>query len=71
MGRRRRKAWFFAPHCLMWNIWLERNRRTFRDVIVPTSRLKSSFMSTLLSWVTGRVDPNLSFFLDFFDDLGG
>ena len=48
VGRRRRKAWFFAPHYLMWSIWLERNRRTFRDVVVPISHLKSCFMSTII-----------------------
>ena len=65
VGRRRQKAWFFAPHCLMWLIWLERNRRTFQDVSMPVFRLKS----TLLSWVSGRVEPDLSFFLDFIDGL--
>ena len=71
VGRRRRKAWFYAPHCLMWLLWLERNRRTFGDVAIPTSRLKSLFLSILISWVTGRVDLDLSFFLDFIDDLVG
>ena len=71
MGRRRRKAWCFAPHCLMWLIWLERNRRTFQDVSLPVNRLKSALLSILLSWVSGRVEPDLSFFLDFVDGLAG
>ena len=71
VGRSRRKAWFFAPHCLMWLIWLERNRRTFQDVSVSVTRLKSSFLSILLSWVCGRVEPDITFFLDFVDGLGG
>ena len=71
VGRRRQKVWFFASHCLMWTIWLERNRRTFRDVVVPVSRLKSWFLSILLSWVSGRVDPDLFSFLDSLDELSG
>ena len=66
VGRRRRKVWFFAPHCLMWILWLERNRRTFQDSAVSIIRLKSWFLSILLSWVSSRVEPDLSFFLDFF-----
>ena len=69
VGRKRRKAWIFAPHCLMWLIWLERNRRTFQDVFMPVSRLKSTLLSILLSWVSGRVEPDLDFFLDFIDGL--
>ena len=37
VGKRRRKVWFFAPHCLMWLIWLERNRRTFLDIAMVVS----------------------------------
>ena len=53
----------------MWLIWLERNRRTFQDVVVPVHRLKSALLSILLSWVSGRVDPELNVFLDFIDGL--
>ena len=69
VGKRRRKAWVFAPLCLMWTIWLERNRRTFRDSVVVVSRLKSLLLSVLISWVSGRVEPDLSFFLDVIDGL--
>ena len=55
----------------MWIIWLERNRRTFRDVGVPASQLKSWLLSILFSWLPGRVDPDLSVFLDFIDELVG
>ena len=71
VGKRRQKAWTFAPFCLMWLIWLERNRRVFRDTAVPVFRLKSRFLSILLSWVSGRVKPDVSFFLDFIDVLAG
>ena len=71
VGKRRRKAWLFVPHCLMWLIWLERNRRTFQDTTVLVSQLKSRFVSILLSWVFGRVEPDVSSFLNFIDDLVG
>ena len=69
MGKRRRKAWLYAPFCLMWTIWLERNRRTFQDVAISVMRLKSRFLTILLSWVSGRVAPDLNSFLDSFDSL--
>ena len=53
----------------IWTIWLERNRRTFRDVAVSVFRLKSWFLSVLLSWVSGRVDPDLNSFLEALDAL--
>ena len=67
VGKRRRKAWTFAPLCLMWIIWLERNRRMFRDLFVSTVRLKSWLVSVYFA-VMG-VELDLSFFLDFVDGL--
>lgn len=32
VGRRRCKTWMLAPHCLLWLIWLERNRQAFKAV---------------------------------------
>ncbi|GMP50653.1 hypothetical protein CsSME_00017186 [Camellia sinensis var. sinensis] len=32
VGRRRQRIWFVVPFCLMWLVWLERNRRTFLDI---------------------------------------
>ena len=71
VGKRRRKAWFFAAHCLMWLIWLEWNRPTFQDLSVSVVRLKSGFLAFLLFWVSGLVDPDLFSFLDFIDSLAG
>ena len=69
VDKRRRKAWMYAPFCLMWSIWLERNKRTFQDVACSVVSLKSRLLSVLLSWVSGRVDPDLYSFLNSLDDL--
>ena len=57
----------YAPFCLMWTIWLERNRRTFQDVAISVMRLKNMFLAILLSWVSGRVNLDVYSFLDSFD----
>ncbi len=40
------------PHCLMWNIWCERNARTFTGVEATVPALKFSFFQTLFEWST-------------------
>ena len=69
VGKRRWKAWMYAPFCLMWTIWLERNRRTFQDVAISVMRLKNMFLAILLSWVSGRVNLDVYSFLDSLDKL--
>uniref|UniRef100_A0A2N9F1I0 Reverse transcriptase domain-containing protein n=1 Tax=Fagus sylvatica TaxID=28930 RepID=A0A2N9F1I0_FAGSY len=44
-GRRSSRIWNLLPHCIMWNIWRERNGRTFEDGSVRLER------SSSLSWV--------------------
>ena len=48
--KRARKLWRVAPLGLLWAIWKERNRIVFDDVPFSLSRLKSSFVSLLISW---------------------
>ena len=69
VGKRRRKAWFFALHCLLWLLWLERNRRTFQNLCCTVANLKSRFLFILRSWLTCQVSPDLFSFLDFLDGL--
>ena len=47
--KRARKLWRTAPLGLLWAIWKERNRIVFDDVPLSLSRLKSSFVSLLIS----------------------
>ena len=49
----------FAPLCLMWMIWLERNRRTFHNMAIPFLCLRNRFLTILHSWVSGWVLSDL------------
>ncbi|KAL7211902.1 hypothetical protein ACSBR2_014708 [Camellia fascicularis] len=39
--------------CLMWHLWKEQNKRTFKGEEVPLHWLKSCFLAILYSWVSG------------------
>ena len=71
VGRRRKKCWSWVPLCLMWLIWLERNRRTFEDVREFVIRLKGKFLAVLHFWDSGLTSPDACLFLDFLDKLAG
>ena len=45
-----RRIWKAAPLYLVWAVWMERNRIVFDDVPFSISRLKTSFVSMLVSW---------------------
>ncbi|KAL7212223.1 hypothetical protein ACSBR2_014990 [Camellia fascicularis] len=32
VGRRQWRVWYLVPFCLMWLVWLERNRCTFQEI---------------------------------------
>ena len=49
--KRARKLWMTAPLSLIWAIWKERNRVIFEDAVFSRSRLKTPFVSALISWV--------------------
>ena len=60
-GRHRNgHIWTIIPHCRMWCIWRERNRRSFEDTEHFMPDLKFFFFWTLLDWLTAL--RNLSFF---------
>ena len=40
-----------APLNLIWAIWKERNGVIFEEDVFSLSRLKTSFVSALISWV--------------------
>ena len=69
VGRERKKFWGWIPLCLMWLIWLERNRRTFEDVRESVIRLKGNFLAILLFWDSGISSPDASLFLEFLEKL--
>ena len=43
--------WNLAPLCLMWTVWLERNSRTFEDVLCSTDQLLEKFANSLFDWL--------------------
>ena len=57
------------PLCLMWLIWLERNRRTFEDLSESVIRLKGNFLAILHFWDSGLVSPDAWSFLEFLEKL--
>ncbi|KAG2724440.1 hypothetical protein I3760_01G016600 [Carya illinoinensis] len=63
-------VWKMIPPCLMWCLWIERNRRCFDDKERTLEDLRVFFMGTLGYWakVYVMVDNflNLFYFLGFF-----
>ena len=57
-----------VPHCLLWCIWKERNRRCFEDSERSLPDIKLLFFKTLLDWLfVWRNHHFSSIFLDFLD----
>lgn len=50
------KAWLLAPLCLIWLVWLERNRQTFEGLAALVPCLKNKLLIVLHRWVSGTVD---------------
>ena len=50
-GKHHYDIWNLAPLCLMWIVWLERNSRTFEDVMCSTDQLLEKFASSLFDWL--------------------
>ena len=59
--KRARKLWMAGPLSLIWAIWKERNEVVFEDAVFSLSRLKTSFVSALISWVGLIVNGERSF----------
>ena len=47
VGKRRKKAWMATPLCILWTVWLERNKIVFDSVNMSINRMKTSFLSNL------------------------
>ena len=50
LGKHHSNIWNLAPHCHMWSIWMERNSRTFEDLLCSTDQLIEKFATSLFSW---------------------
>jgi hypothetical protein len=51
-GRKSSKIWNFIPHCIMWNIWWERNGRIFEDQEHSVGKIIELIMGSLYDWST-------------------
>ena len=71
MGRRQKNVWAWVPLCLMWLIYLERNRQIFDDVQESVIQLKGKFLAVLHFWDSGTFSPNACLLLEFLDKLVG
>ena len=69
VGKRRWKVWLLAGHCLMWLIWLERNKCTFTSMTWSVPWLERHLLTVLHSWIMVSVDPDVLTFVDFIEDL--
>ena len=49
-GKHHSDIWNLAPLCLMWTVWLERNNRTFEDMLCTTAQILEKFASSLFDW---------------------
>ena len=59
--------WRVIPHCLMWCVWRERNRRSFENCERSYVEIKYFFLRSLYDWVAGwGIHPCLSF-LEFLE----
>ncbi|KAG7990759.1 hypothetical protein I3843_02G040800 [Carya illinoinensis] len=48
-------VWKMIPHCIMWCVWMERNKRCFEDMEHSMAELKRFFYCTLLSWASAII----------------
>ena len=49
-GKHLSSIWNLAPLCLMWCLWRERNRRTFKDLDSSNDQKLASFDRTFFDW---------------------
>ena len=50
LGKHSSDIWNLVPLCLMWRIWKERNRRTFKDLDRFEDHLLAIFSSSMFDW---------------------
>ena len=59
--------WLIVPHCLLWCLWRERNKRCFEDNERSILDLNLFFFRTLLNWWAAMRNQSFFSFLDFLD----
>ena len=50
LGKHNSDIWNLVPGCLMWTIWIERNRHSFKDIGKSLAQLLDVCHWTLYGW---------------------
>jgi hypothetical protein len=58
-------VWKMVPHCIMWCLWSERNRRFFDDSESSWEDLLHFFFTTLFTWAAAWLAPIVITYSDF------
>ena len=66
MGKNPKKTW---RGCSFVPFWMERNKRSFKDIEQFDQTIKYSFMCTFLDWVRVNIDDNSLTMIGFLDWL--
>ena len=69
LGNHASDVWNMVPGCLMWVVWLERNRRSFKALERMLDQLQALSQNTLFEWAKCWGYSNCSFALEFFSTL--
>ena len=69
LGKFASDIWNMVPGCLMWVVWLERNRRSFEAQERTLVQLQALCQNTLFEWAKCWGSSNCSSTLEFFSTL--
>jgi hypothetical protein len=58
-------VWKMVPHCIMWCLWSERNKRYFDDTESSREDLLHSFFTTLFTWMAAWLAPRMISYSNF------
>ena len=69
LGKFSSDVWNMVPRCLMWVVWMERNRRFFEAKEKSLIQLQFLCQSTLFDWARCWGSSNCSSTLEFLTHL--
>ncbi|KAG5626471.1 hypothetical protein H5410_011689 [Solanum commersonii] len=58
-----------VPACILWCLWIERNKRCFDGIPTPISSPKARCLISLFSWVNHSPVITVEFFLEFISSI--